>query len=228
MLGPSDRPGTDKPQRYGCWHTERYSKMRRYFIAFAVLCGFLMAGTVYAQWGTPPAITAVSDVANAALPKTSYDDSLFSRLGKIRPCPLPDYPDTTASALDSTTVKTVFNIDGSFGRMKQLLVYGNASTAVDSTIWGGTFIPLDDNPDSLFFYVAMADSANSSLYVEVWGPDGTVLFQSGRVTAGTGYTRKSFPFTSFATLDEHAIVYRFRLLNAGDTVLIGQSYLKRN
>jgi hypothetical protein len=75
----------------------------------------------------------------------------------------------------------------------------------------------------------MSDSANSSFDVYIYKPDGTALLSSGRQTAGTALTRKSVPFTGFTSgIDEYAIVYRFKVLNAGDNITVGTAIAKRN
>ena len=177
------------------------------------------AGNTMMRW------TDSDNVVVGSLDSDGYFNSTNNKEWSV---PLPDYADTTASALDSTTVKPLADINGAKGMKKYLFVYGNLSTAADSTIWLSTFYSQDANPDSLILWLAESDSANSQFYAEVWSPDGTVLFQTGYLNAGTGATRKSFPFTSFATLDEYALVYRFVVLNSEDTIKVGQTYFLRN
>ncbi len=180
----------------------------------------------------------VDDSAAAAIARdtskltaSAWAESLFSRLGKEWLVPLPDYPDTTlyGSVLlsDSTVTKPQFDIDGLKGMKKFLLCYGNLSTAPDSTAWGSIFYPQDDNPDSIKTWFAMSDSANSSLFIEVYNPDGTLLFTSGRITAGTTARLYTSAFTNFATIDEYALVYRMVVLNSGDAIKVGPTYFKR-
>jgi len=161
------------------------------------------------------------------LTKTTVDDSIKSWQGNEFPAPLPDVCDTTASSVDSTTVKVIANLDGAQGKKKMLFVYGNGSTAADTTVWVGTFKPQFLKTDSLYYWLAMADSANSAFEVEIWKPDGTVLYDSGRQAVGTALVRKSAPMTGFTLFDEYAIVYRFKVLNAADTITVGQAYIKR-
>ena len=163
------------------------------------------------------------------LPKASFGDSLFSRRGKEWLLPLPDACDTTASALDSTTVKLFSNIDGAKGQKKLFYVYGNASTAVDSTIWANTFYPKDVKPDSIYFYASTTDSSKTSYSVSIWDNSGTRIFSSGNVTFTNSnvFERKAYASPTFATIDEHAIVYRVRVTTAATAVQIGQVYFKR-
>jgi len=144
--------------------------------------------------------------------------------------PIPDWPDTTASAQDSTTVKTFADLDGIKGQKKMLLVYGNASAAEDSTIWVGTFNPQFTTSDSLWFHAYSADASDTPFAVEIWDELGNIEFSSDQITlAGDGaWYRQSFEFTGFDNLEERSIVYRITTDLAADAIQIGQVYVKRN
>jgi hypothetical protein len=143
--------------------------------------------------------------------------------------PLPNNCDTTASSQDSTTVKSLLDINGLYGRKHQLYVYGNASTAADSTVWGATFNPQDTNPDSLIVWGYTTDEVNTSFSVEIYNSAGTIVYSSGNITfsAATAWEYKGVAFGTFADLNEHVLVYRVRVLNSGDAVQIGQTRFKR-
>jgi hypothetical protein len=175
-------------------------------------------------------VNQLSTLLGLRLFSSAFDDSLFSRKGKQWLVPLPISCDTTASAKDSTTVKQLFDFNGLYGRKELLYVYGNASAAIDSTIWGSTFNPQDDNPDSLIVWAYTTDEVNTSFSVEIYNSAGTIVYSSGNITlaSATTWTYKGFAFGTFADLNEHAIIYRVRVVDAGDAIQIGQAYFKRN
>ena len=173
-----------------------------------------------------------SKLSGTYLGKDALSDSVKVYQGDEYPLPLPSWPDTTAvpAGDDSTTVKSLANLDAIKGQKKLLFVYGNDHAAEDSTIWLDTFKPLFDNADSLFFFAYSADASDTPFAIEIWDELGAILWSSDTIelAGDTTWYRKSFPFTGFSSLEEHAVVYRVTTKEAADAIQIGQVYVKRN